>query len=433
MTVAAHLQELIKQKKALANNLVEKGVQASEDEKFNTLVPKVLDISGGSSGEDISEEVTKYSSLNDELEAVINSLPDISEGGNSDKKPQNKSVEYVKNGEYLVQPADGYVLENVNVKVNVPIPEGYLKPTGSVEIYKNGIFNIAEYKTVYVNVDGAKPEQSKSVVPTKTTQTILPDTGYVLNKVIIEPIPEEYIVPNGTINITENGTYNITEKASAVVAIPEKQILLQDKTIEANGTYSADEGYDGLGQVTVEVAGWTNTESEEVAGLLGNTMTILDNSLVTSLRTRACQGATKLVTVNLPNVTSLGSYAFYQCSGLETITLPKLTTISTQTFYTCTKLKHADCGQLGNLPAQTFATCNSLTELILRNTTSICTLSNVNAINSTPIAKGTGYVYVPKALLSDEDETKDYRRATNWSTYPEQFRAIEDYPEICEV
>lgn len=87
MTVAAHLQELIKQKKALANNLVEKGVQASEDEKFNTLVPKVLDISGGSSSEDISEELTKYSSLNDELESVINSLPDISEDGGSNGQP----------------------------------------------------------------------------------------------------------------------------------------------------------------------------------------------------------------------------------------------------------------------------------------------------------------------------------------------------------
>lgn len=48
MTVATYLQELINQKKALANNLVEKGVQASEDEKFNTLVNKVLDISVGS-------------------------------------------------------------------------------------------------------------------------------------------------------------------------------------------------------------------------------------------------------------------------------------------------------------------------------------------------------------------------------------------------
>lgn len=31
--------------------------------------------------------------------------------------------------------------------------------------------------------------------------------------------------------------------------------VLQDKTITENGTYTADEGFDGLGEVTVEVAG----------------------------------------------------------------------------------------------------------------------------------------------------------------------------------
>lgn len=67
------------------------------------------------------------------------------------------------------------------------------------------------------------------------------------------PIPNGYIKPSGAINITENGTYDVAEKASAVVSIPEREIVLQDKTIEANGTYSADEGYDGLGQVTVNV------------------------------------------------------------------------------------------------------------------------------------------------------------------------------------
>lgn len=171
--------------------------------------------------------------------------------------------------------------------------------------------------------------------------------------------------------------------------------------------------------------GGGDTGSEEVASLLGNTMTVLDNSLVTSLRTRACQGATKLVTVNLPNVTSLGAYAFYSCSGLQDCKLPKLTTISTQTWYGCSKLQHADCGELGNISAQTFNACSALTELILRKTGSICTLANTNGVSNTPIGSGTGYVYVPRALIDS------YKAATNWSTFASQFRAIEDYPDIC--
>lgn len=164
---------------------------------------------------------------------------------------------------------------------------------------------------------------------------------------------------------------------------------------------------------------------EEIAGLLGNTLTVLDNSIVTSLKTRACQASTALVSANLPSVVSLGSYAFYQATGLETVKLPKLTTVSTQVFYGCTKLEHADCGLLGNLPAQTFNACSVLTELILRKSDSICTLSNVNAINNTPIGTGTGYVYVPSTLI------EEYKAATNWSTFVNQFRAIEDYPDIC--
>ena len=44
-----------------------------------------------------------------------------------------------------------------------------------------------------------------------------------------------------------------------------------------------------------------------------------------------------------------------------------------------------------------------------------------------PTGAKDGYFYVPRALLSDTDSTKDYRQATNWSTYSTQFRALEDW------
>lgn len=307
-------------------------------------------------------------------------------GGTTPANPIIEALSVTENGTYTApNGVDGYS----PVTVNVPIPDGYIVPSGTKEITSNGEHIVTEYEKVNVNVDVA--------------------------------IPEGYIKPSGTLNITENGTYDVTEKASAVVSIPEKEIVLQNKTIEENGTYSADDGYDGLGQVTVNVSGATNTESKEVAALLGNTMTVLDNSLVTSLRTRACQAATKLVTVNLPNVTTLGAYAFYQCSNLETFTLPKLTTISTQTWYMCPKLEYADCGQLNSITAQTFNSCSALKSLILRKTSSICTLSNANGVSGSGIGKGTGYIYVPSALI------ETYKTATNWSTFANQFRALEDY------
>ena len=46
-TTADYLNELVTQKNTLADNLVTKGVAATHDETLETLVPKVLDISGG--------------------------------------------------------------------------------------------------------------------------------------------------------------------------------------------------------------------------------------------------------------------------------------------------------------------------------------------------------------------------------------------------
>lgn len=50
-TTADYLNKLVSQKNTLADNLVTKGVSASHDETLDTLVPKILEISG--SGENI--------------------------------------------------------------------------------------------------------------------------------------------------------------------------------------------------------------------------------------------------------------------------------------------------------------------------------------------------------------------------------------------
>lgn len=60
-TTADYLNKLVEQKNTLADNLVTKGIEATHDETLGTLVPKVLEISGGG-GDDTMD--------------VINSFPD---------------------------------------------------------------------------------------------------------------------------------------------------------------------------------------------------------------------------------------------------------------------------------------------------------------------------------------------------------------------
>ena len=72
-----------------------------------------------------------------------------------------------------------------------------------------------------------------------------------MGTVTINPIPNTYVIPTGTINITSNGATSVSGYASANVNV---QPSLQDKTVsptESQQIISADNGYDGLDEVTI--------------------------------------------------------------------------------------------------------------------------------------------------------------------------------------
>lgn len=147
---------------------------------------------------------------------------------------------------------------------------------------------------------------------------------------------------------------------------------------------------------------------------------------VTNIPAYCFDSCLALVEVNISKVDTVGSRnCFNSCTSLEEITLPLLKTLTMANFNGCTKLKKVDLPVCTAITGgQNFNNCSSLETLILRSTT-MCTLSKTNDFTNSGIANGTGYIYVPSALVDS------YKSATNWSTYAEQFRAIEDYPDIC--
>lgn len=165
--------------------------------------------------------------------------------------------------------------------------------------------------------------------------------------------------------------------------------------------------------------------SNEIANsILDRTITELVSDEITYVGNYALSNCSNLTTVKLPNLSSTGQYSFQQCSRLAEVYVPKLGAVGYSAFYSCRGLKKIKIDVVTNF--NTISMRNSGIEtLILTNENEISTSSNINAFTDTPIASGTGYIYVPATLI------EEYKTATNWVTYAEQFRAIEDYPDIC--
>ena len=135
-------------------------------------------------------------------------------------------------------------------------------------------------------------------------------------------------------------------------------------------------------------------------------------------------------------VTKMRQYAFYQQYTLEKLKMNSVTAVSVYGVGHCSALKYAEFASATSIAAAAFLMCFRLTTVILRSE-SVVALANTNAFSSCYHFAGTknatynpngdqdGYFYVPSKLIDA------YKSATNWSTFESQFRAIEDYPEIC--
>jgi len=152
-------------------------------------------------------------------------------------------------------------------------------------------------------------------------------------------------------------------------------INLESKTITQAGTYTPSNGYDGFGTIKVDLT-WVDQEIARVASdftdttadgiLRGNLSTVISDA--TTIRDYACYYMNSLKNIRLNNATNIGEYAFAN-SGLETITI---------------------------------------------STTTMCSLSNVNAFDNVTLLA----IKVPSSLVNS------YKTATNWSTYSNIISAI---------
>ena len=197
---------------------------------------------------------------------------------------------------------------------------------------------------------------------------------------------------------------------------------------------------------TVDILG----DDEVIDSILNGTIIEFKDNIAKTLRSYAFYNCKNLVTVDLPNVTGCsestrGLNVFTNCTSLVNVNLPKFDTHSSNNiqrmFQGCTSLEDITFPSLTNNGYGMFENCKNLKKVdffkvtyihqggfsntalktLLIRSDVVCGLNPSNVFYGTPIASGTGCIYVPRALL------EDYKVATNWSTYATQFRALEDY------
>lgn len=140
---------------------------------------------------------------------------------------------------------------------------------------------------------------------------------------------------------------------------------------------------------------------------------------VTKIELSCFKSCKKLEYANFPLVTYLGGYAFDYCVGLKEANFPLATQTNSSVFRDCTSLVKVDFGLLTNISNGYFYNCTSLTTLILR-ASEVSYLYDSNTFTNTPIANGTGYIYVPDDLVDS------YKTNNNWSKYAAQIKPISE-------
>lgn len=151
---------------------------------------------------------------------------------------------------------------------------------------------------------------------------------------------------------------------------------------------------------------------------------------VTMLGSSVFESCTSLTDINFPEVATINNASvFRNCSSLAKVNFPKLTTISGyNTFSACTSLTTVDLPELTEISGSAVfgsayggAGCRSLIRVVLRKS-AVVSLTKTDVFTDTPIANGTGYIYVPDDLVDS------YKAATNWSTYADQIKGISELP-----
>ena len=152
---------------------------------------------------------------------------------------------------------------------------------------------------------------------------------------------------------------------------------------------------------------------------------------VTDIQARTFNGCSNLVSAEFPEVRSLGEYCFsntasleafnspecydvgqrcFQGSGVETVKLGACS-VSVYCFSGCSSLTTVEFTNLLSVADYAFENCSNLETIILRNTSTIPSLTSTAFRGASKLGNYQGAIYITDALVNS------LKAATNWSVY----------------
>lgn len=438
-----------------------------------------------------------------DLQTILNTINSLPEASNGVKLPEltNEGIasDLLSGKEFIDQEGNKvtgtmtnngaiiYTMDGLNIK-SIPVPSGYT--SGGIVSLDDTIDNevnaqanlITQIATVLENKASGEPTlQTKTVTPSASVQNVVPDSGYDgLNKVTVNAIPSNYIIPSGTLTITTNGTHNVKNYASAIVSVASSggsggendetlnSLLNGTITSYSNNTMSKVRGglfmdCPNLSDINLPTCKYIERAAFRNCVQLKN----IDFPVCSRVGESAFFQCSRITSISLPECKIVDSGAFAQCSQLQSINLPKCTVIFPSAFASCKSVTAIDiplcssiynyafntCEVLTNVNApaaqnilnSAFSNCYALTTISLPAATtinvtvfhkcynlkslylmgsSVCALKNSNAFSSTPIggystSAGTyGSIYVPASMLAS------YKAATNWTYFSSRMVGI---------
>ena len=334
---------------------------------------------------------------------------------------------------------------------------GGITPAGTLTISKNGMYNVYPYSSASVDV-----HPSVSLSETYLSNGSYTITGEFNGGMVTVNVPSPQFVTE-SLSVSANGTYtpgqgvdgysqvvvdvpvgwgqkDLTEKSYEIINLDNSASFVASSAFNGNQTiktvnlpyatkvynyafyacpsltqvnlpmcsilYSFAFGYCRLlTQVDIPVCSIISDYAFDGCGSLSKVSIPMCNT-IKQAAFRSC----KFTQVDLPMCSYIDLNGFQSCYSLSQVSLPVCSIIGDNAFNYCSSLSQVSLPMCSYIGYYAFGRCSSLS-IITIGYSSVCSLKASNAFYLTPIAEGTGSIYVPASLVDA------YKSANNWSYF----------------